>query len=215
METSKTYNTDTPEDLVLDRLYAAWKDDHTNDAPGTLREWTAQYPAYKAELTQWMAVAPVLQCEDDRTGPEIERAEARALETGRQILAARRARYTVAAPAFADIYSAARNRSMSPRALATTLGVGLPIIAKLQQRLIQFGSIPAAFIDRLATELQVGVQQISDYLQQPASLAAGASYKSKGVPQAAPQEDFATAIRTCPDMSAAQRAVWLEDGTNE
>ena len=83
------------------------------------------------------------------------------------------------------------------------------MVAKLQQRLVRFSTIPSVFIERLAQELQVTAQQLNDYLRQPASLATGASYKSNGVPQAAPQEDFAQAIRSCPDLTEEQKAAWL------
>lgn len=209
-------NVEDLNDLNLDRLYAAWKDDRGSAAPTALREWTARYPAHANELAQWTADVTVTACEADLSGSEIDRAEQRALEIGRNIVAARRARYTVAAaPALADIYSAAKSCGLNPRSLASRLGVGLAVVAKLQQRLIRFSTIPAAVIDRLAMELQVSAQQVSDYLRQPASLAAGASYKSAGVPQASAQEDFAQAVRSCADMSAEQKALWLAETTDK
>jgi hypothetical protein len=217
MDTNKTYNKMQSEDLSdlnLDRLYSAWKDDRQSAAPMTLREWTARYPVYGAELTQWASAAPVVECEEDLSGAQIERTEQRAREIGLNVIAARRARYSVAPVALSDIYGTARARGLDPRTLAANLGVGLPIVAKLQQRLIRFSTIPAALIERLSIELQVTVQQVSDYLRQPASLAAGASYKSNGVPQAAAQEDFSAALRSCPGMTADQKQRWLSEVTD-
>jgi hypothetical protein len=203
------------QELNLDRLYAAWKDDRTSVAPTALREWTAQYPAQADEVMHWTTVAPVLDCAAELSGPEIDRIEERVSEIGRNLIAARRARYSVAAtPAFSDIYSAAKARGLNPRTLAARLGVGLAIVAKLQQRLIRYGTLPAALVDRLALELQVSAQQVSDYLRQPASLATGASYKSSGVPQAAAQVDFAEAIRACAEMSEKQKAIWLSENAD-
>jgi hypothetical protein len=216
MDANKTYNTiksETGDDLEMDRLFAAWQDDRASATPATLREWKARYPAQAAELAQWTAEAPVVACETEQTGPEIDRAEQRALTMGRDMIAARRAHYTVV-PALADIYSVAAGRGLNVRALATRLGVGVAIVAKLQQRLIRYSTIPAALIDRLATELQVSAQQVRDYLQQPSSLSASASYKSSGVPQAAEPVDFAQAIRSCAEMSADQKAQWLSETQN-
>jgi len=208
MDTDKIDIVAEPDDLALDTLYAAWKDDRQSAFPVALREWTAQYPSAATELTQWTAAAGMLQCEEDLDGSAIDRTEASTVAIGKAVLAERRARYSVVR-SFIDIYAAARDCGMTPRSLGIAVGVGLPIIAKLQQRLIRFASLPTALIEALASALQVSATQVRDYLSQPASLAVGASYKSNAIPHAAEQEEFAEAIRACPDMTAEQKSAWL------
>src|SRR4051794_27846086 len=109
---------------------------------------------------RWTADAPVFayteQC------PADVEAEARTVEIGRQVVAEMRARYGIGAP-LSSLTEAARTRGLTPKTLAERLGVGMTIVAKLQQRLFRFTSLPEAMIDAIADTLEVTSSQVRAY----------------------------------------------------
>jgi hypothetical protein len=101
-------------------------------------------------------------------------------------------------------------RGLSPQQLRDAVGLGRGVLMKLDRRLIQFGSIPRAAIEQIAAAVQRDFTSVANYLQQGPTLAATASYRSEQAPELSAQEDFATAVRTDPSMTAEQRARWLD-----
>lgn len=219
----KIYNAANLNDLNNDRgqsrdedaLFAAWSEDRQTPAPQPLREWVARYPQYAPTLIAWAADMPLLECALESAAPD-PAGEARTLIVGRQALAEMRAQYFAAeanaAPArpLDDLLQAARARGLTAKTLAARLDVGLPLVAKLNQRLVRLATIPDILVQRLANELETGVEQVRAYLARPATLAMSAQYKSDSVPQAAPPEDFTDCVRACSDMTNDQKQFWLE-----
>lgn len=196
-----------------DALYIAWSEDRQTAAPTPLRDWIARHPAHAEELARWAVDTPLLDCAAQR--PADLAAEAHTLAIGRQVVAEMRARYLTVQPApLKGLLETAKACGLTPKALAERLGVGLSTVAKLQQRHFRFASLPAEIIARAADALQVSVGQVRAYLQQPPTLAAGASYKSDSVPRAAAQEEFAQAIRSSRDMTEEQKAYWFTQTEN-
>ena len=197
-----------------DILFADWSEDRQSGSPQPLRAWLNRYPQHADELIGWAADAPTLECALENAAPDVA-GEAHTLAIGRTVLAEMRTRYFAgleAAPRAVvdDLIQAAKGQGLTPKTLAAQIGVGLPMIAKLQQRLIRLSTIPEELVNRLAQSLDTGAEQVRAYLSRPTTLAAGASYKSDGVPQAAPTEDFEAAVRACTDMSAEQKQFWLK-----
>ena len=112
-----------------------------------------------------------------------------------------------------SLADAARRQNLRLKDLADRLGIGVPIVSKLEQRLLRYASLPEALIRKLAETLEIGMEAVQDYLRQPPTLAAGAAYQYTGktAPQVQGQEEFADAIRTCPAMSEANKQVWLAE----
>lgn len=193
-------------ELERDALFAAWSEDRQMGSPKPLRAWIAEHPGYEDDLIQWATDAPVSEIayrlDADPEG------EARTLAIGRKVVAEMRARYE--AP-LSGILAAARSRQMDSEALAAHLEMSEPLIFKLERRLLRFASIPSALVERLAETLQVSARQVNDYLRQPPTLAAGASYKyvAEDKPRAAHQ-DFSEAVRADYDLTDAQKAYWLD-----
>ncbi len=197
-----------------DALFAAWSEDRETPMPKSLADWIAAYPGYAGDLARWTVEAPVIECAEQ--GSADPAADARALTIGRQLVAEMRAKALAAAPArLESLLEAAKQRGLTPKTLAERIGVGLSTVAKLQQRHFQLASLPAELIRRTADALQVSADQVRDYLRQSPTLAAGASYKSDGVPRAAAQEDFADAVRACRDLTEAQKAFWLAEAVTD
>ena len=75
-------------------------------------------------------------------------------------------------------------------ALAERLRIRRSILIALRDRLVNAASIPAPFLSRLARAIQFPAEQLRAYLDLPAVVATGASYKSNEKPEAPPKIDF-------------------------
>lgn len=197
-------------DCELDRLYAEWSENRTSSEPNALKEWMARYPDNAEDLIQWTADAPVLDYAE--TLPADAEADVRALAIGKQTLSALRARLTspVTVRPLVSLKEAARAAGLNLKTLAEQLGLGLPIVMKLEYRHLRVASLPATLIQQVADTLQVRIEEVRAYLNQSPTLAPGASYNAKDVvPQATAQEDFEQAVRACSNMTESQKKHWL------
>jgi hypothetical protein len=75
-------------------------------------------------------------------------------------------------------------------ALAEELRIRRSILAALRDRLVVAASIPAPFLNRLARATQFPTEKLRSYLDLPAVVAAGASYKSNAKPEAPAKISF-------------------------
>lgn len=206
MQTNTFSNTpDTPSARDLDALYIAWHDDQAAAQPAPLTHWLEQHPAFREPLTQWTVAEPLMTYAVQT--PADPTAEAHTLAIGSRVLERLKAQ-AASQTAIADLYAAARAKGMEPKQLAAALGIGLPLMVKLRQRLLQAATLPETLVSRLAEALDVTREQVRAYLNQPPTLAAGALYKADAAPQAAEQEPFTQALAACPGMSEEQKAFW-------
>ncbi|HZT41139.1 MAG TPA: hypothetical protein VFA07_03060 [Chthonomonadaceae bacterium] len=183
----------------LDMLFAQWSADRQAAAPTPLRIWLDRYPEHAADLLQWAAQAPLAdRAETLYTDPE---GEARTLAAGLKAVAEFRARYETS-------LTSLLTRGLNATSLAERLSLSVPLVFKLERRLLSFASLPAVLIDRLAEALQVTERQVRDYLNQPPTLAAGANYRADSAPKAVRQQDFLQAVRTDHEMTEEQKAFW-------
>src|SRR5579871_404679 len=181
----------------LDMLFAQWSADRQAAAPTPLRIWLDRYPEHAADLLQWSAQAPLAdRAETLYADPE---GEARTLAVGLNVVAEFRARYE-------SSLTSLLSRGLNAAALAERLALSVPLVFKLERRLLSLASLPATLLDRLADALQVTERQVRDYLQQPPTLAAGARYRADSAPRAGRQQDFLQAVRTDPEMTEEQKA---------
>lgn len=207
-----------------DALFSAWNEDRQTASPRSLDAWIAAYPDHADDFIWWATNAPLLDCAT--SAPVAPQALARSLAIGGQALAEFRAQYEAkaqttptasvaptAAP-LTSLYATARAQGLSPKTLAARLGVGLTTTAKLQSRLFRVASLPQELFTRLADALQVPVEQIAAYLNQPATLAPGAQYKSNAVPQVSAREDFLTDVENAADLTDAQKRFWREQASD-
>lgn len=199
------------ESMEREALYMEWRQDREQAAPRSLQHWMAEYPRFADDLVQWATDLPLLTTTLYRIDTSAE--EERLAKVGRTVVAEMRARYGMLPPTLTSLTEAARRRNLRLKDVAERIGVGVPIVSKLEQRLLSFASLPEALIRRLAETLELGVDSVQDYLRQPPTLAVGAAYQytGKAVPQVTAQQEFAEAIRTCPGMSEAAKQAWLKE----
>jgi hypothetical protein len=194
--------------MNTDELYTLWNDDRQSASPRSCKEWMASHPQHAAEIMDWHTTTTILELAPEPT--ITEQMNRQTVGIGMNVLAEMRAKYAVSqTPALVSLAAAAQSRGMTLGKVAASLGLSHALMSKLNNRLLRFESLPSRLVARLAEILEVTVGQVQRYLQQPATLAQGAAYKSDGVPTVAEQTDFADAINADLSMTPEQKADWL------
>lgn len=195
---------------VLDTYLTAVEEPDLRSA----REWRQRFPQY-AEAIQDFVVSWKLA-----TGlpanPHVRQPETAAfLERGRSLIAdvfrrlQEEEQTATTGPSIDTLLSAAKARGIGPGDLAVKLDVSIPLVGKLNRRLIEPASIPRELIEALALNLGYEQGSISRYLAQPPTITTGTFHRAAGKPTIAAREDFETAVRTDSALTPGQRARWL------
>ena len=103
----------------------------------------------------------------------------------------------------------AKVQGMNISGFAASTGLSIPIIAKLEQRLIAFASIPKEAIDRIAAVIKVSSESVASFLQGTPQFAADASYKSETQPELPEQQDFYAAVQSDLTLKKEEKEYWL------
>ena len=122
----------------------------------------------------------------------------------------------------ASLASEAQARGLSVAALAQTLRLDRTLLLRLDQRVLEAWSLPAALIDRLAQALERNTEEIHAYFASPPKLASGTHYRAKAAPKIVQergllqspvrQPSFADEVRRNTKMSDEDKAFWLDEG---
>ena len=168
----------------------AQPDDHT-----LLRRWTQRFPQFADDLVAfgyaraalgWSLTDPV---EAEETAP--------------------------AKAPLTDLVEEARDRGLAAAAFAQVLGLQKPLLASLNQRLLDAAGLPRSLAARIARTLDRTSEEVAAYLRQPPRLAAGAHYKARRAPslvaESRPQQTFADALRGGGALSEEDRTSWLAE----
>ena len=87
--------------------------------------------------------------------------------------------------------------------------LSIPLIFKLDRRLIRYQTIPLEAIERVAGAVQRDVVSVARYLAGTPELRAATHYRADRKPRVQSQEDFFDAVRKDRDMADDVRARWL------
>ncbi len=189
--------------------------DTAADQPGgtKLADWIARYPEYQDDLIDYAYYNFVFQ-----KGESYRRTDAKAagyLTLAGVVRERMMAEGLYAAGRSADplkgILIAARAQSIEPPELARRIGIGLPVVIKLDRRLIRPSTIPVELVSRIAKELQAFVSDVSAYLRRPLTLSPQANYRASSAPQVSAAQDFLDALNACADVSAEQKEFWKNE----
>lgn len=197
----------TPElEVVLD----AYATETSTSDPQELAKWMREYPQYACELMDFAAARSLSERLSSAGGPEEdeEALVARGLAVLDEILGAPAAQRTQSGP-LNDLVAAARERGMTVADLADAIGLSVPLVAKLQRRLLRLASIPHQLVEDLARILRYSSEAVANYLGQSPSLAAGAHYRSDRAPTLNEQQDFLDAVRSDPSITPENRGRWI------
>lgn len=184
-------------------------------------DWISRHPAQARDIAlyaadQWAGKMDVGKAENFSMQADAQTATLAAC--GMDVLRRMRpqmapAPVVVAAPVMVrplvSLLAAAQARGLDADDAAALLEIPQPLFVKLHRRLIALESIPRNFVNTMADALGRTADEISAYLRQPPTLAAGASFRADDAPAVGAQESFADALRTDPEATASQRERWL------
>jgi hypothetical protein len=194
----------TDEDRALEDVLDAYVAESGAPSYETLTAWTRRYPRYERELADFTAAWSLMRWLPPSTTAEVDEAALvqRGMSTVRAMLRERADRQT----AIVSLLEAGKERGLATGALAARAGLSVPLVLKLDRRLIRVATVPARVIEGLAAAIGRDAASVAAYLQGAPRLAAGASYHAGATPTLAGQEDFADAVRGDLTLSDEQRA---------
>src|SRR5256714_14442689 len=175
-----------------------------------------RYPHAADALADFAATASLIENSPDMESQteseslaEEETIVRRGMETAARLLAARRASLISEEIApLTGLRKEAEARGLTIQALASATRLTVPLLVKLDRRLIRFASIPRQAIERIGVELGRSFEAIAAYLQGDSQFASQASFRADAAPQMPDQQDFFDAIETDLTMSETQKDEW-------
>lgn len=171
----------------------------------TLARFAARYPQHARALFEFSANLAVMEelslPESNENLPLSSRGE----ETIKRLL---QQRFSDSEPQLTGIIVEAKKRDMSAVDLARVARLSVPVVVKLDRRLIRFASIPRLAIERVAGALNRSFESVNEYLQGAAVLAPAANYRSDSAPQIPEQQDFFDAIEADLNLAEEARDEW-------
>jgi hypothetical protein len=115
-----------------------------------------------------------------------------------------------------SIVTEALSSGLAQGELAKQLRVDIPLLAKLEQRLLDVSTIPSRLIHQLATSINRTSADVITYLSSPPRLAMNADYKSKRTPEVDTErrQSFVDAVKQSRMLSVGDREYWLDELTD-
>jgi hypothetical protein len=176
-----------------------------------LAEWVRRYPHFAGELTEFTAHWSLMGHLPPSDAAATD--EAALVRRGMELLQPLLQRANQRQPAgdpITTLLAAAKAEGLSVQDLAERASLSVPLVLKLDRRLIRAATIPAAVVAGVAQALRRDVAAVSAYfLQGGPRFAAGASYLAPEAPSLAGQEDFLDAVRVDRTLPEARRAALL------
>lgn len=181
--------------------------------PSALASTLASYPQHAFELTEFdAALTATTGYENEPLTPAIEGIALRARERAFAILFPET---TVTKPAtlsqrvFGSLKELRQARRISPVAAAKQLGIGVDVLTNIEHGKVRVATIPERLLQRLGEVLNTTAEQVRLTLQHQASIVPAFNRGTSGAGEE-PELDFAQAVRLSPNMTADEKASWLE-----
>jgi len=178
--------------------------------PQPLAEVLRNYPALLAELTDFYAgLLATSQTDTSGIAPDTSQIATRAV-----------------AKAFARVYptikhsavslkAARQHRHITLKACASRLGIGVDVLSYLEAGLIRAASVPDRLISRWSAALAISADEVQAMLASQVQRVPALQRNPWGGTVQRPAQttitDFADAIRTSPNMSDDEKAIWLAE----
>jgi len=184
--------------------------------PGALGTILAEYPIQVGELTEFRAaLLATSSYEHEAPTPDVDaiadRAMARAFEL---VFPVRVAVPSVpVAVAAASLQALRKARNLAPRALANKLGLGVDVLTNLERGFIKAATVPERLVRALGDALDTSAEQIHAILRAQAMSLPAMLRSTEGQSldvEPHPELDFERAVAISPNMTAEQKAAWLE-----
>lgn len=177
------------QDLIDEYVFAVGRPSYR-----TLVAWIERYPQYRDELTDftvaWSLMENVPLDAKVLQSINAEDTVKRHMEVAQKVLGG-----PESAP-LKGLVAEGRARGLSTSQLARASGLSVPLVTKLDRRLIRFATIPGEVVAAVAQVLGREANAVAAYLQGGPLLAPSASYRAEEAPSLPEQQDFAEAVRT-------------------
>ncbi len=173
-----------------------------------LRRLMEKYPQFAEDLMDFAAARAVV-----RYAPDAEISaddEAKYKEFGLNNLRRVLSRTNKKSAVMASLTDAAKAKGLNKLKFADALGVSLSLVMYLENKRLEFASIPKAIIKKIAEVLETGENAVAEFLDQMPNAAAGASYKTDTRPEEIKPKNFAEAVREDQQLSAEQKRKLLD-----
>ncbi len=185
-------------------------------ARDVLTEFMRRYPHAADALADFAATASIIEnspdTENQTESESLAQEESivrRGMEVATRLLAAHRTKIISDETALlTGLRKEGEARGLTIQALASATHLTVPLLVKLDRRLIRFASIPRQVIERIGAELGRSFGTIATYLQGDSQFASQASFRADAAPQMPDQQDFFDAIETDLTMSEKQKDEW-------
>ncbi len=185
-------------------------------ARAVLTDFMHRYPHAADALAEFAATDSVIEnspdTESQTEGERLAEEESiirRGMETAARLLAARHTLVALEETApLTGLRKEAEARGLTIQALASATRLTVPLLVKLDRRLIRFASIPRQAIERIGTALERSFDTVAAYLQGDLQFASQASFRADAAPQMPDQQDFFDAVETDLTMSETQKDEW-------
>jgi len=112
---------------------------------------------------------------------------------------------TVTAPAPFALLSRAKQLGLSKVNLADATELSVPLIMKLDRRMIQFSTIPELVVRKVGEVLAAPIELVRVYLQQQPAFATGANFRADEAPRLPEAQNFFDAVSEDLTISEARK----------
>jgi hypothetical protein len=189
-------------DQILDDLLDAYMAESGKPNHETLSLWSKRYPQYARELATFTADWSMMTWLPAAAGAPADEASLvrRGMQTVQRLLDER-----LSPAAIATLIGEGQARGLAVGDLAAKAGLSIPLVLKLDRRLIRYATIPMQVVDDMAQALGRDVAAVANYLQGGPQLARAASYHARQTPAISEPESFADAVQGDLTLSAEQR----------
>jgi transcriptional regulator with XRE-family HTH domain len=203
-----------PNSIMLDELLQTYFLETKSPQVDLLEKWVNKHPQFEKELRDFTVAWSMIEffCEgeslehmSDRNILDNETRIAEFLKEAKKILPTRSADKMP----ISSLIVEAKQNDITIEDLAKRIDLSVPIVAKLDSRLIEYVSIPLEVLEGLAEAILREIILIARYLNQPPKLSQIASYKSHRKPSIPKKENFFDVIRHDDELSNRQRVRWL------
>ncbi len=191
---------------------------HEQGQTDAIRAALTRYPAYSDELTTFATA--LVATETDPFGDSLETVladtQAVAQAARNRAFAAVFGATPVAAPvavatSAVSLKALWQKRGLTMSAVAQRLGLGLDVLSDLEAGRIRVASVPARLLNAFSEMLDATVDQIVGAMSVPRLALNMRSKQGATIGEQTPTEiDFADAIRQSAEMTAEQKATWLD-----
>ena len=198
---------------TLEEVLNAYIAEASSPTHSALKQWTKRYPQYEKELidftVNWILMNELPSASDAESVDETTLV-LRAMSVVQNRLHTLRTQSQKKKDKIAGLLTEGNRLGLSIQQMADYCELSVVIVKKLDQRLIDYKSIPAVVVNCIAKELRFAPPIVSEYLQLTATRAKGARYSARAAPKLpAERENFFDAIRSDPTLDEKRRIHWL------